>query len=84
MLKDLAKATEQSAQEQRVAERRLRLVQFLCRSLGCGDVHHRPNKLEPGRPEPETIEPGTLDTGGFIAHGMTHNVDVFDGTFRHQ
>ena len=52
-----------------VPQLRLRLPQGLFGLLALGDVHHRSHKLEAAR---------------FIAYGMSHNVDIFDGTIRHQ
>src|SRR5262249_62295768 len=48
---------------------RLGLAQHLLGPLALGVVHHRSNKL---------------DTARFISYGMSHNVDIFEGTIRHQ
>src|ERR1700730_13964419 len=45
------------------------LPDLLFRSFCRGDVHHRPDKLDAAR---------------FIAQGMRHHVEIFDGTIRHQ
>src|SRR5882762_3577246 len=44
-------------------------AQRFFRPLCCSDVHHRSNKLDAAR---------------YIVQGMSHNVDIFDGTIRHQ